>query len=49
MMEQAQEAVKHINLKKEIQDEIISLAKKCDISKVILFGSRARGDRKSVV
>lgn len=46
MMEQAQEAVKHINLKKEIPDEIISLAKKCDIQKVILFGSRARGDNR---
>lgn len=33
-------------LRKIIIDEIIYLAKKCDVDKVLLFGSRARGDYK---
>ena len=32
------------NLDKRVESEIIELAKKHDIEKVILFGSRARGD-----
>lgn len=31
-----------------IKDELILLAHKYDIQKIILFGSRARGDNKSV-
>lgn len=33
-----------MNLSKKIQDSIIDIAKKHHIHKVILFGSRARGD-----
>ena len=36
--------MKSYNLDKKIKDEIIELAKKRDIQKIILFGSRARGD-----
>lgn len=35
-----------IGLKSELLDEIIRVAEKNDIDKVILFGSRARGDNK---
>lgn len=35
-----------INLQAEIQNEIIAWAKKCKLHKVILFGSRARGDNR---
>lgn len=35
-----------MNLRMEIQDEIIAWAKKCKLHKVILFGSRARGDNR---
>lgn len=31
-------------LDSEVKDQIVALAKRCGISKVILFGSRARGD-----
>jgi predicted nucleotidyltransferase len=31
------------NLEKKVEDDIISIAKKNNIQKVILFGSRARG------
>lgn len=33
-------------LKPELLDEIIMLARKYDLEKVVLFGSRARGDHK---
>jgi predicted nucleotidyltransferase len=32
------------NLEKKVEDEIIEIAKKNNIEKVILFGSRARGN-----
>lgn len=32
------------NLEKRVEDDIIKIAKKNNIKKVILFGSRARGD-----
>ena len=32
------------NLKPDVQNEIIRLARKCGITELILFGSRARGD-----
>lgn len=35
-----------MNLDKNIQNEIIDQARKYHINKVILFGSRARGDNK---
>ena len=35
-----------MDLSKNIQSEIITLANKYNINKVILFGSRARGDNK---
>ncbi|MGN0482105.1 MAG: nucleotidyltransferase family protein [Lachnospiraceae bacterium] len=35
-----------MNLKQTIKNEILELAKKYQIQKVILFGSRARGDNK---
>ena len=31
-------------IKSELSDEIIRLAKNCGVTRVILFGSRARGD-----
>ncbi len=34
------------HLTKRVEDEIISLARRCGIEKVILFGSRARGDNR---
>lgn len=34
------------NLDKRVEDDIIRIAKKNGIEKVILFGSRARGDNK---
>lgn len=33
-----------MNLERTILNDIISLAQKCAIEKVVLFGSRARGD-----
>ena len=36
-------------IKPAVMDEIKKIAEKYDIKRVILFGSRARGDRKSVV
>lgn len=33
-----------MNLKSQIKDEIIALAKQCMVRRVLLFGSRARGD-----
>lgn len=36
-----------MNLDAGIRDEITELAKKCGIRKVVLFGSRARGDNGS--
>lgn len=35
-----------MNIDEKIQKEVIELAKRCDIDKVILFGSRARGDNR---
>ena len=35
-----------MNLREEIKKNIIALAKKFDLDKVILFGSRARGDNQ---
>lgn len=35
-----------MNLKAEIIDDIIKWAKLCKLDKVILFGSRARGDNR---
>ena len=35
-----------VNLKESIINEIKDLAIKCGVEKVILFGSRARGDNK---
>lgn len=35
-----------MNLPKKIHQDILHLAKKYQLSKVILFGSRARGDNK---
>ena len=35
-----------VNLRGDIRQSIIDLAKRCDLSKVILFGSRARGDNR---
>ena len=34
------------NMRQEIVEEIRQLAKDCNVDKVILFGSRARGDHK---
>ena len=36
-----------MNLEDTKKQEIIQLAKECGVNKVILFGSRARGDYKS--
>lgn len=33
-----------MNLAQSIINEVISLAQKCSVQKIILFGSRARGD-----
>ena len=33
-----------MNLPEKVKDKIIELARKCGVKKVILFGSRARGD-----
>lgn len=38
--------MQYVNLRTEIQDEIIVWAKKCGLHKVVLFGSRARKDNK---
>jgi len=35
-----------MNLRGDIKDSIIALAKAYDVDKVILFGSRARGDNR---
>ena len=35
-----------MNLREDIKQEIIALAKKYNLDKVILFGSRARGDNR---
>lgn len=35
-----------MNLKQQVKQDIIALAKKNHIQKVILFGSRARGDNR---
>ena len=35
-----------MNLREEIKQQIIDLAQRYDLSKVILFGSRARGDNR---
>lgn len=35
-----------MNIEQNVLDEIIELAKKCGIKKLLLFGSRARGDMK---
>lgn len=34
------------NLPTNVEQEIVSLAKKCGVEQVILFGSRARGDHR---
>lgn len=33
-------------LAKQVEDDIIALARRCGLKKVILFGSRARGDNR---
>lgn len=35
-----------MDVKQSVIDEMVSLAKECSIQKMILFGSRARGDNK---
>lgn len=40
------EVYKDSGIKKIVINQIIQIAKDCDINKVILFGSRARGDYK---
>ena len=35
-----------MNLREEIRQQIIDLAQRYDLNKVILFGSRARGDNR---
>lgn len=35
-----------VNVPQSVADQIIALAKRCGIKKVILFGSRARGDHR---
>lgn len=35
-----------MNLKQQVKQDIIALAKKNHIQKVVLFGSRARGDNR---
>ena len=34
------------HLKKNVEDEIIAVARRCGIERVLLFGSRARGDNQ---
>ena len=34
------------DIPKQVENDIIALAKRCGINKVILFGSRARGDNR---
>ena len=34
------------NIKKEVADSIIEIGMDCNIDKIVLFGSRARGDHK---
>ncbi len=36
-----------MNIKQSKIDEVISLAQKSDVQKMIIFGSRARGDNKA--
>lgn len=40
------ERYKNTGIKQEVIDEICNIARNCNIDKVILFGSRARGDYK---
>ena len=35
-----------MNLREDIRRHIVDLAKRCNLEKVILFGSRARGDNR---
>ena len=35
-----------VHIKKEVLDSIINIGTECGIEKIILFGSRARGDHK---
>ena len=37
---------KNTGIKQQVINEICDIAKACDIAKVLLFGSRARGDYK---
>ena len=37
---------KNTGIREQVIEEIKSIAKKCNIDKIILFGSRARGDFK---
>ena len=37
---------KHTGIKQKVIDELIALAKQYDLQRLILFGSRARGDYK---
>lgn len=34
------------NLDKRVEEDIITLARKCGLERVLLFGSRARGDHR---
>ena len=38
------ERYKNTGIKQVVIDEICNIAKNCNVDKVILFGSRARGD-----
>ncbi|MCI7790477.1 MAG: nucleotidyltransferase domain-containing protein [Lachnospiraceae bacterium] len=40
------ERYKNTGIKQAVIDEICNIAKNCNVDKVILFGSRARGDYK---
>lgn len=37
---------KNTGIKQEVIDQICNIAKECNVTKVLLFGSRARGDYK---
>lgn len=41
-----EEIYKHTGIRQQVIDEIIAFAQKNNVEKVILFGSRARGDFK---
>ena len=40
------ERYKNTGIKQAVIDEICNIAENCNVDKVILFGSRARGDQK---